>query len=63
MMHINDFDYELPEELIAQYPADKRDHSRLLVVDRKTGRLEHKHFYNILDYNIINFMLLMKLFQ
>lgn len=49
-MHINDFDYELPPELIAQYPTDKRDHSRLLVVDRKSGELEHKHFYDILDY-------------
>ncbi|HWQ79627.1 MAG TPA: tRNA preQ1(34) S-adenosylmethionine ribosyltransferase-isomerase QueA [Anaerovoracaceae bacterium] len=49
-MHINDFDYNLPEELIAQHPADKRDESRLLVVDRKTGRLEHRHFYDILDY-------------
>jgi S-adenosylmethionine:tRNA ribosyltransferase-isomerase len=49
-MHVNDFDYDLPEDLIAQYPADKRDESRLLVVDRKTGRLEHRLFYNILDY-------------
>ena len=49
-MHINDFNYFLPEELIAQHPADKRDESRLLVIDRKTGELEHKHFYDILDY-------------
>lgn len=49
-MHINDFDYYLPEELIAQHPADKRDESRLLVIDRKTGQLQHKHFYDILDY-------------
>lgn len=49
-MHINDFDYELPEELIAQKPADKRDASRLLVVHRKTGETEHKHFYDILEY-------------
>ena len=49
-MRVNDFDYHLPEELIAQYPADKRDESRLMVIDRKTGRLEHRLFYNILDY-------------
>ena len=49
-MHINDFDYYLPEEQIAQHPADKRDASRLLVVDRKTDKLEHRHFYDILDY-------------
>lgn len=49
-MHINDFDYYLPEEQIAQHPADKRDQSRLLVVHRKTDELEHKHFYDILEY-------------
>lgn len=49
-MHINDFDYNLPPELIAQKPADKRDNSRLLVVHRDTGDVEHKHFYNILEY-------------
>jgi S-adenosylmethionine:tRNA ribosyltransferase-isomerase len=49
-MNINDFDYKLPAELIAQYPADKRDESRLLVIDRKTGRLEHRHFYDLPDY-------------
>ncbi|MBK5246174.1 MAG: tRNA preQ1(34) S-adenosylmethionine ribosyltransferase-isomerase QueA [Peptostreptococcaceae bacterium] len=49
-MHINDFDYELPLDLIAQKPADKRENSRLLVVHRDSGKVEHKHFYNILDY-------------
>ncbi len=49
-MHINDFDYNLPEELIAQFPADKRDHSRLMVVDRSTGSVTHRHFYDILEY-------------
>lgn len=49
-MYINDFDYELPKELIAQTPAEKRDFSRLMVVDRATGQVEHKHFYDILDY-------------
>ena len=49
-MHINDFDYELPKELIAQTPAEKRDSSRLMVVHRSDGSVEHKHFYDILDY-------------
>lgn len=49
-MNVNDFDYNLPEELIAQKPADKRDMSRLLVIHRDTGMLEHKHFYDIVDY-------------
>ena len=45
-----DFWYDLPEELIAQTPLQKRDTSRLLAVDRKTGALAHRHFYDILDY-------------
>ncbi len=45
-----DFFYDLPEELIAQHPAEQRDHSRLLVLDRKTGSLSHRHFYDVLDY-------------
>ncbi|MBQ8151568.1 MAG: tRNA preQ1(34) S-adenosylmethionine ribosyltransferase-isomerase QueA, partial [Firmicutes bacterium] len=49
-MKITDFDYHLPEELIAQKPADKRDCSRLLVVHRDSGKTEHKHFYDILEY-------------
>ena len=49
-MRTEDFDYKLPEELIAQHPADKRDFSRLMVVDRKTGKREDKHFYDIIDY-------------
>ena len=49
-MHINDFDYNLPEELIAQTPAEKRDFSRLHVVHRAGGTVEHKHFYDIVDY-------------
>ncbi|MDO4518416.1 MAG: tRNA preQ1(34) S-adenosylmethionine ribosyltransferase-isomerase QueA, partial [Bacillota bacterium] len=49
-MRIEDFDYYLPEELIAQKPADRRDSSRLLVVHRKNHKVEHKHFYDILDY-------------
>ena len=46
----SDFFYELPEELIAQTPLEKRDESRLLVLDRKTGALEHRPFYNIDEY-------------
>ena len=49
-MKITDFDYNLPEELIAQKPADKRDSSRLLVVHRDSGKIEHKHFYDIINY-------------
>ena len=46
----SDFYYELPEELIAQHPMEKRDGSRLMVLDRKTHKIEHKHFYDIIDY-------------
>ncbi|MBI3585352.1 MAG: tRNA preQ1(34) S-adenosylmethionine ribosyltransferase-isomerase QueA [Nitrospinae bacterium] len=49
-MKLSDFDYNLPEELIAQYPADKRDESRLLVLDRKSGKIEHSVFKNIINY-------------
>lgn len=45
-----DFWYDLPEELIAQTPLEQRDTSRLLAVDRKTGALSHRHFYDIIDY-------------
>ena len=49
-MKTSDFDYYLPEELIAQTPIKDRDHSRLLVMDRETGKLEHKIFTDIIDY-------------
>lgn len=49
-MKLEDFDYYLPEELIAQTPLEKRDSSRLLVLDRKTKEYEDKHFYDIIDY-------------
>ena len=49
-MKVSDFDYYLPEELIAQTPLEKRDESRLLVLDKKTGEIEHKHFFDIIDY-------------
>ena len=45
-----DYYYDLPEELIAQTPLEKRDTSRLMVLDRETGKVTHKHFYDILDY-------------
>lgn len=50
IMDVKDFDYELPEELIAQDPLLKRDQSRLLVLDPGTGAMEHRHFYDIRDY-------------
>ena len=49
-MKTSDFFYDLPEELIAQTPLQKRDTSRLLVLDRESGEISHKHFYDILDY-------------
>ena len=49
-MKTSDFYYDLPEELIAQTPLVQRDGSRLMVLDRKTGEIAHKHFYDILDY-------------
>ncbi len=48
-MLVSDFDYELPEELIAQMPADKRDNSKMLVLNREQHSIEHKHFYDIVD--------------
>jgi len=49
-MRLSDFDYNVPEELIAKYPVSKRDHSRLMVIDRKKQTITHKRFYNIIDY-------------
>ena len=49
-MHINDFDYNLPQELIAQTPVEPRDSSRLLVYHRDTGAVEHKIFRDVIDY-------------
>ena len=49
-MKTSDFYYDLPEELIAQYPVEPRDSSRLLIYDRKTKSVTHRHFYDIVDY-------------
>ena len=49
-MKVEDFDYDLNENLIAQTPIKDRDTSKLLVLDKKTGEIEHKHFYDIIDY-------------
>ena len=49
-MKLEDFDYDLPEELIAQTPLKVRDSSKLLILDKETGEVTHKHFTDILDY-------------
>ena len=49
-MRTSDFDYHLPQELIAQTPAEPRDSSRLLVLDRHTGAMEHRRFSDLVDY-------------
>ena len=50
LLKTRDFWYALPEELIAQTPLEQRDNSRLMVLDRNTGKILHQHFYNILDH-------------
>ena len=49
-MKTHDFWYDLPEELIAQTPLQQRDASRLCVLDKVSGQITHKHFYDVLDY-------------
>lgn len=49
-MKKNDFYYDLPQELIAQTPIEPRDHSRMMVISKKNNTIEHKHFYDIIDY-------------
>lgn len=49
-MNTHDFYYDLPPELIAQHPAGRRDHSRLMLLDRTTGRIGHAHFYDLPKY-------------
>lgn len=50
MLKTKDFYYDLPEELIAQHPCDKRENSRMMVLNKVTGEIEHDHFYNIKKY-------------
>lgn len=49
-MLVSEFDYNLPEELIAQTPSKKREESRMMVLDKQAQTIEHKHFYDIVDY-------------
>jgi len=49
-MRLEELDYELPQELIAQEPIEPRDHARLLVLNRQTGEIHHRHFYELSDY-------------
>ncbi|WP_352417341.1 tRNA preQ1(34) S-adenosylmethionine ribosyltransferase-isomerase QueA [Clostridium tertium] len=49
-MKVSDFDFDLPEELIAQHPLEKRDSSRLMVLDKNTGEIEHKSFHDVVEY-------------
>lgn len=49
-MKVSDFNYDLPQELIAQHPYDKRDEARLMVIDPKTQKIEHKVFKNVIEY-------------
>lgn len=48
-MKLSDFSYDLPKELIAQHPAQPRDHARLMLYDKETGAVAHKHFYDLVD--------------
>lgn len=58
-MLLSEFDYNLPEELIAQMPADKRDNSKMLVLDRVNNTISHKHFYDIVDLIAPNSLLVL----
>ena len=49
-MKVSDFDFDLPEELIAQHPLEKRDSSRLMVLDKNTGEIEHRSFHDVIEY-------------
>jgi S-adenosylmethionine:tRNA ribosyltransferase-isomerase len=58
-MLLSEYDYNLPEELIAQMPADKRENSRMMVLSREDGTISHKHFYDIVDLIEPNSLLVM----
>ncbi|MFY7938768.1 MAG: S-adenosylmethionine:tRNA ribosyltransferase-isomerase, partial [Flavobacterium sp.] len=49
-MKLSHFQFNLPEELLAEFPSENRDESRLMVIHRKTGEIEHKMFKDIIDY-------------
>ena len=49
-MKLSNFDFELPEELLAEYPSENRDESRLMVVNRKENTIEHKQFKDLINY-------------
>ena len=58
-MLLSEYDYNLPEELIAQMPADKRENSKMMVLNRKDRTICHKHFYDIVDLIEPNSLLVM----
>ena len=60
MLLLSDYDYNLPEELIAQLPSDKRENARMMVLDKQAKTIEHKHFYDIVDYIDDNCILVLK---
>ena len=49
-MKLSSFNFNLPKELLAEYPSENRDEARLMVVNRKTGTIEHKLFKDVIDY-------------
>ena len=49
-MNLSDFDYVLPPERIAHYPLEKRSDSRLMVLERQSGQIQHQHFYNLVEW-------------
>ena len=60
-MKVSDFNYDLPQELIAQHPYDKRDEARLMVIDPKTQKIEHKVFKNVIEYLAQSYLKNMKI--